>query len=480
MKIMHGILLILFVAQPAMAASFKLDAPGNKPFYQTIVPLEIYKQTHHSNLQDLTITNAAGEQVPYALVPYRELHQGAAQFVESKTVPFFPIKTGEINNPNELRIQLEKNADKTTLDISTNEANPNLGASPNNVFLIDLGAKHAPLFELSVDWQGSENTLNNIEVLSSNDLQSWTFAGSATLLNTISSDGADKQLQQLNALSNQKGIDQKVTFKPSILQHNIHLNQNWNQARYLQIRPAQLNDKNTISITKVRANYTTSQAVALKPLWQETSNIGRENIEKTGLVYIDYESFGHFPADRIIVKLPQKNTHTIASVWVRNASNEPWKRVANIALNNIAGSPPNLDEHMIEPMDARFWRLQFDQAGGGIGAENPTLSLGWLQPTIVWNARGQAPFSLAVGDNPSIVNTISIATMMPNYSAQTINNLPVAQLISTYQDAASPQAASTWVAPRDYKTWLLWGGLLLGVLLLAGMAYSLIKSENKK
>jgi uncharacterized protein YgiM (DUF1202 family) len=459
MKICTGLILILLTApllmtaQPAMAASYKLDVKDSKPFYQTNIPLEIYKQTHNSALNDLTITNAAGEQVPYALVPYRELHLGATKNVESKIVPFFPIKTSAMSNPNELRIQLEKNAGKTTVDISSSEAR----ASPNNAFLIDLGAKHPPLHELAVDWQGGENTLNNIEVLSSDDLKEWTFAGSATLLNT----------------------DQNVTSNHAISQHKIQLDNNWNQARYLQIRPAQPNDKGTITLTEVRANYATLQTVALKPLWQETSNIGRENIDKTGLVNIDFESFGHFPTDRLIVKLPQINTRTDATVWVRNATNEPWRRIANVELNSIAGANPDPDEHAIEPVDARFWRLQFDQSGGGIGADNPSLCLGWLQPTIVWNARGQAPFTLAVGENPSIVNTIPISTMIPNYTAQTINNLPVASLIIGNQEAPNMPAASTWVAPRDYKTWLLWGGLVLGVLLLAGMAYSLLKSERK-
>jgi Protein of unknown function (DUF3999) len=454
MKIIASSILILMTAQPATAASFKLDVKDSKPFYQTNIPLEIYKQTHNSALNDLTISNAAGEQVPYALVPYRELHLGATKNVESKIVPFFPIKISAMGNPNELRIQLEKNAGKTTVDISSSEAS----ASPNNAFLMDLGTQHAPLHELAVDWQGGENTLNNIEVLSSDDLKEWTFAGSATLLNT----------------------DQNVASNHSISQHTIRLDNNWSQARYLQIRPSQPNDKGTITLTEVRANYTTLQTVALKPLWQETSNIGRENIDKTGLVNIDFESFGHFPTDRLIVKLPQINTRTDATVWVRNATNEPWRRIANVELNSIVGAYPDPDEHAIEPVDARFWRLQFDQSGGGIGADNPSLSLGWLQPTIVWNARGQAPFTLAVGENPSIVNTIPISTMIPNYNAQTINNLPLANLIVGNQDAANTPAASTWVAPRDYKTWLLWGGLVLGVLLLAGMAYSLLKSERKK
>ena len=457
MKIIHGILFVLASAQPAMAASYKLDVKDNKPFYQTNVPLEIYKQTHNSALNDLTIRNAAGEQVPYALVPYQELHLGVTKHVDAKVLPFFPIKTSAISNPNELRIQLEKNADKTTLDISSSEAS----ASPNNVFLIDLGAKHPPLYELAVDWQGGQNTLNNIQVLSSDDLKNWIFAGDATLLNT----------------------DQSAKLNHTISQHTIQLDNNWNQARYLQIRPAQPNDKGTITLTEVRANYTISQSLAQKALWQATRNIARENVDKTGLVNIDFESFGHFPTDRFIIKLPQINTRTDASVWVRNATNKPWQRVANVELNSIVGAYTDLDEYRIQAVDARFWRLQFDQSVGGIGADNPSLSLGWLPPTIVWNARGQTPFTLTVGENPSIVNTIPITTMIPDYNAQVINNLPVVNLIITKevpQDAASAPAASTWVAPRDYRTWLLWGGLVLGVLLLAGMAYSLLKAENKK
>ena len=57
---------------------------------------------------------------------------------------------------------------------------------------------------------------------------------------------------------------------------------------------------------------------------------------------------------------------------------------------------------------------------------------------------------------------------------------PIATQSPSAQNAAAAQPASTWVAAPDYKTWLLWGGLVLGVLLLAGMAYSLIKSERKE
>lgn len=452
MKIMHGILLILLSAQLAMAASFKLDAPGNKPFYQTNVALEIYQQTHHSNLQDLTITNAAGEQVPYALVPYEQLHPETTSRKEMIALAFSPVKINALQSASNLQLALEKSAATTSINITTNEAKP----AASTVFLIDLGTKYPPINELLVDWQGGENALHNIQVQSSADLKNWIFAGDATLINTTSAN--------------------------SITQHAIKLNNNWNSAnnaRYLQIRPADANDTGVITITKVQARYDVLQMVEEIALWQAPQLIGREIEDKTGRINIDFESLGHYPANRLKVWLPQANTITYATIFARNASNVPWKQVSYRELRRHKESEPLSSISGISAIDARYWRLQFNQAEGGIGTENPALYLGWLAPTIVWNARGQAPFSLAVGENPSIVNTIPIATMIPNYNAQKINNLPVANLIIAKQDAANPQAASTWVAPRDYKTWLLWGGLLLGVLLLAGMAYSLIKSERK-
>ena len=457
MKIITSLIVILLTAHPAMAASYKLDIKDNKPFYQTNIPLDIYKQTHSSNLQDLTITNATGEQVPYALMPYEELHPETTNRKETINLQFAPIKINALQNSNNMQLALEKSAAATSINITTYDTKPS-DAKPatSTVFLIDLGTKYPPINELLVDWQGGENTLHNIQVLTSTDLKNWVFAGDATLVNSTSA----------NAIS----------------QHAIQLNNNWNSsnnARYLQIRPADANDTGTVTITQVQARYDILQTVEATALWQAPRFIARESDDKAGLINIDFESFGHYPASRLKVWLPQANTITYATIFVRNATNQPWKQVGYRELHRHKESEPFSSISNMLAIDARYWRLQFNQAQGGIGAETPALHLGWLAPTVVWNARGQAPFTLAVGENPNIVNTIPISSMLPKYDAQTINKLPAANLIITKQAAQDAQTASTWVAPHDYKTWLLWGGLALGVLLLAGMAYSLLKSERK-
>ena len=113
--------LLIALAMPASAASFKLDANGNDPFYQTKVSKEVYQYTHSSTLQDLTIQNASGEQVPYALIPYEDLHPQTLTHKDSKPLIVYPIKENALSNPNELRIHLQKNAANTSVDIVSSD-----------------------------------------------------------------------------------------------------------------------------------------------------------------------------------------------------------------------------------------------------------------------------------------------------------------------------------------------------------------------
>lgn len=453
--------LMVALALPATAASFKLEANGNEPFYQSIVSKEVYQQTHSNTLQDLTIHNASGEQVPYALIPYEDLHPQTTTLQDSQLLIVYPIKENALNNPNELRIHLQKNAGLTSLDIvsSDGDLNSNGDASkkPNSIYLLDAGKKHAPLETLSVDWQGVDGKLLTLEVLTSDDLQNWSHAGNAVLLKTA------------NANS-------------SIVQNTISLDYP-TEARYLQIRTTEPNST-PFNFTKVDVVYSKVQSIMPKLVLQEIQFLERSEDTKNGLVNIDFESAGHFPASYLQITLPQNNTTTNATIQIRNKTNEPWEYIATASVYRLMqqGKTFTSPDVVLSPTVARYWRLQFNQSSGGIGAENPSLTLGWLPSTVVWNARGQGPFTLQVGEKPSIVNNVSIASLIPDYKIEKIQALANSNLTLevSANNQATKQATNTWVAPIDYKRWLLWGGLLLGVLLLAGMAVSLLKTDTKE
>jgi hypothetical protein len=449
--------LMVALAIPANAASFKLDANGNDPFYQSNISKEVYQYTHSSTLQDLTIQNASGEQVPYALIPYEDLHPQTTTHKDSKPLIIFPIKENALSNPSELRIHLQKNAGNTSLDIVSSDGEADVSKVKNSIYLLDAGKKHAPLETISVDWQGVDGKLLTLEVLTSDDLQSWSHAGNAVLLKTA------------NANS-------------SIVQNTISLDSP-TEARYLQIRATEPNSS-SFNLTKANAEYSKVQSIAPQLVLQSIQFIARSEDPKKGLVNIDFESSGHFPASYLQIKLPQNNTITSTTIQVRNNTNEPWEYLTTASVYRLMqqGKTFTNPDVALSPTVARYWRLQFNQSSGGIGAENPSLSLGWLPSTVVWNARGQAPFTLHVGEKPSIVNNVSIASLIPDYKIEKILALVKSgiTLEVSANNTTTEQVANTWVAPIDYKRWLLWGGLFLGVLLLAGMAFSLLKTESKE
>ncbi len=449
--------LLIMLTPPTMAASFKLDANGNEPFYQSNISKEIYQYTRSSMLQDLTIQNASGEQVPYALIPYKDLHPQTTTQQDSKPLIIYPIKENVLSNPNELRIHLQKNAVNTSLDIVSSDDEADASKNTNSIYLLDAGKKHAPLETISVDWQGVDGKLLTLEVLTSDDLQNWSHAGNAVLLKTANSNS-------------------------SILQNTISLDSP-TEARYLQIRATEPNNT-SFKLTKANAEYSKVQSIAPKLVRQTIQLIGRSEDTKHGLVNIDFESAGHFPASYLQIKLPQNNTITNTTIQLRNNTNEPWEYLTTASVYRLMqqGKTFTSPDVVLSPTVARYWRLQFNQSSGGIGAENPTLSLGWLPSTVVWNARGQAPFTLQVGEKPSIVNNVPIASLIPDYKIEKVQTLAKSDLtleVST-NNSATEQASNTWTSPIDYKRWLLWGGLFLGVLLLAGMAFSLLKTDSKE
>lgn len=438
---------------PVTAAGFQFDAKGGEPFYQSELPLAVYQYTQRDDLQDITITNAAGEQVPYALLAYDQQYPQKAPSKTYQSLAIFPIQESRLESPDNLRLELQKSADKTTLNVVSDTAD----TRDRKVILVDAGINHAPLQFLSTDWTGRENQLLNLQILSSDDLKAWSAMGNATLLKTAQ----NGQTLTQNSIS----LDAPTT------------------AHYLQIRLASPEDHETLELTRVTAEYRSMQTTALPLLWQNIPFVKRDEKTSPGLVNLDFEAMGHYPASRIRISLPQENTVASVTVLVRNKTDASWKPLTSAMVFRLRqhGKPDTNSDITITPTAARYWRLQFSPSGGGIGVQNPGLSLGWLAPVLVWNARGPAPYTLHVGEASQVTNHIDISSLIPDFKPEQVQQLPKAVLLPPTGNTAGQQPPpNTWNRPVDYKRWLLWGGLFLGVLLLVGMAYSLLKSQSRK
>jgi hypothetical protein len=124
----------------------------------------------------------------------------------------------------------------------------------------------------------------------------------------------------------------------------------------------------------------------------------------------------------------------------------------------------------------RFWRILVNQQGGGIGSELLGVELGWVAQQAVFVARGSSPFSLAYGSRAVPPADFDIATLVPGYKPEQFKDLPQAQL----GPASKNPAVAAESQDINWRTTGLWAILILGVAILAVMAWRLMRQMGKE
>jgi hypothetical protein len=123
-------------------------------------------------------------------------------------------------------------------------------------------------------------------------------------------------------------------------------------------------------------------------------------------------------------------------------------------------------------------KLELDERGGGLGSSSPTLRFGLRAPQVVFLARGDGPFTLAIGNAAAKPADLPIATLIPDFTPQKMNSLGRAEADNTQVKLIpmSPDDASG----IDWKRVGLWSVLVLGVMLLGWMAFSTLRASPSK
>lgn len=432
---------IALLTSAAQAASFKLDANGAEPLYQTTLPKEVYQYSSSNHLQDLSIINANGESVPYALVPYENMFRQTKITETSKPLVIFPMQEETLKQAGVTNIQLNNHNSSTSINVLAEDSKP----VSKTYYLFDLGQQPPAFKKLTFDWEGQQGQLFSVDIMTSNDLKSWTKAGEAVLVKV--------------SANNEAIVQNSVIFDQLI------------KARYLQIRPHETTG--AFALTAVNLEFNVVQEVTQPILWQSISFL--ERTKRNTDMHVDFESSSRYPATYLTITLPQQNTITHATVLTRNHDDQPWQIVSSSALFrlNKQGTEVTNKEIHIPKTTARYWRLTFNQDQGGIGNDNPQLSLGWLPDVLVWNARGTNPFTLYVGEPNKEANRVAIMHLLKPYGVKKPQELPFSNLTLSSLN----QDDNTWDSPADVKRRWLWGGLFVGVLALAIMAYSLVKKN---
>jgi hypothetical protein len=173
--------------------------------------------------------------------------------------------------------------------------------------------------------------------------------------------------------------------------------------------------------------------------------------------------------------LPQPDTVAPAVVYSRTGLDAPWREVASAMLfrlhnGTVEQNNPSLE---LKPDSDRQWRVVVDTRNGGPGSGSLTVAAGWHPATLVFAARGTAPFTLVVGSAATTSAAVKRDALLADASSAVATARLGDMLLPGGQRAsAGASAASDPDAPRRYLPWV---ALVLAVGSLGMIAWRLAR-----
>lgn len=454
-----------------------ISVVGQGPFYRLNLPVTIYPTAAHVDLRDVRIRNASGN-----LVPHAWLHnEVVAPQIVSSVVGFYPIAVQANNVANELNdlsLEFKQNADGSLLNIRTKSARATLVKSDS---IIDVSQIKGSLLQARFEVDDNAEGLFPLSIEASDDLRHW---------HTISGD------EQIAVLKRQGAKIEKL---------NVDLF--GNRAKFLRLRwhdAAPAITIKSITIDSVQQNE------VLAPLQWSVAIKATSCAEN----YCDYLLPANTPLDSLRINLSEPNT--LASVTVsgqlppHSADVYQHRHHPLYVLRHKRQPPANATAAHVILAHTVSYRLT--QSNGEARSENlsmdggiythlrlqtpgPINILGQVAPSIevastprslIFLGRGSAPFSLSWGADEKQGNALALATLVPGYqpdkavSADAASvEIPLATVsVVTVPVKHAELSDKEKSAKSERKLWL-WAALAGGLLLLAGMAWSLFKGMGK-
>lgn len=415
-----------------------LTLSGEGPWYRVELPMAVYYAAEHGDLRDLRVFNGQGQAMAYALLPGQRESRDEEQ---EHGVRWFPLY-GDTEQGGVPRLRVQRNTDGTLIELSDEQ--PTQTQRQLRGWLLDASAIDAPLVRLNLNWSGGEEGFQRFTIEASDDLQHWRSWG-------------DGQVARLSFADER--IDQRQVELPG------------EPARYLRLlwrSPQQAPQLDVVTLRSRRQASSPAPLVWSEPLEAKADANG----------HYQWQLPQALPLERLRIDLDEPNT--LAPVWftARAREQEPWQALANGVFYRLPqdGREVRQDELALPGWPVRQLSLRVDARGGGLGSHAPRLQLAVRATQLVFLARGEPPYQLALGRAGAGSAALPITTLIPGYQSERLAVLPKAEVVL---DAAQPiEPAASAATSRNWQRWGLWALLLLGVAMLALMATSLLKKSS--
>ncbi|VXB00832.1 conserved exported hypothetical protein [Luteimonas sp. 9C] len=427
----------------AFVAQWPLALPSSDAgAYQVELDDAVYATTVSPVLRDLVVVNRDGRQVPALL----QSAPAPAALPTTQALAWFPLPASAARAGSDIAAISEVDPDGRLRRIQWQSAP---GDAPPAALLVDAGALEVPLQALVLDWGVADVAFERaMQVEGSEDLRAWQ---------PLPAGGRLLDLRRGEA----RLVERRIVFDGPV------------RTRYLRLTPGAGAGTMPAIVSITGESPAFAEAPALQ--WRALEPSVPADAEGGFVFRLD----ARLPVTHVDLGL-DGNATARWTLSVRETDDAPWRTVASdwlvyrVGADAASRTPPRALDTTLR---ARQWRLQPDAPSAGAA---PVLRLGYRPERLVFVAEGAAPFSLRAGSGRAVRVDAAVAPLLADLRARNGGRWQPALATLGARTELAGAVALDDTPPRDWGTWLLWGVLLLGVVLVGGFALSLLRAPKPR
>jgi hypothetical protein len=417
-----------------------LAAPGRAAFYELELPPFVYDALVAPDFSDIRVFNHLGDPVAHVLHRPEPPRRPASEEI---AIPFFPISLADRrSNAIPPELSLHVTGDSTHLSVRPGHPRPRGG----NIIL-DLSAwKHRP-DRLSLHWKpAAERFLAPVALEGSDDLRQWQNIETTAVLADLDYNGH------------------------RLLRRHIPLT--GPSYRYLRLSLDKA-PETVIEVTQVTGSLRGSAAQKGDRQWARV----------TGRPADGHPAAWHFtlpgrrPVDRVAVRLPAANAVARGGLQSRGSPQDPWRFRGRGLFYRLELDRAGLENPPMETARTadRHWRLVLETADASFQTHPPQLAVGWRPHRLLFIAREPGPFVLAYGSARVSAVSAPLKELLNMVQGRTSGGLVKTATAGKPYMLGGRDRLKPGFWPRSPRKTLLWAVMVVGVGMLALLAWRLVR-----
>lgn len=411
--------------------------------YRVVLDGEVYATTARADLRDIDVLDAHGKPVAAALFgPEQPTALPARRIV----VPWFPLPAPAQAAGEPLRLSAQFGENGRIVRVQAEAAAPAVDGD-GRAFLVDLSSIRDNTEAIEITWEPGTPREARYRVEASHDLQAWRTVDEAAALVELQRGG-------------ERLVRNEVPIPGGL--------------RYVRFVPLDASPALPIREVRVRLDTAYMRQAMHWPALQGT------RVQEQGRDYFVYQSDGRYPVSQVDL---ETGDYAVGE-WTlesRDAPDAPWRhRAGPWVAYRVGGEKQSASpEQPLQgaPVRDRYWRLH---ARGAAPSQAPVLKLGYRPDVMVFLAQGEPPYALVAGSATAQRAQAPMPALVDALRADRGDGWqPSPAYLAKPEVLAGDAALVAPAPPRDWKSWLLWGLLVAGALLVAGFAFSLMRQPAK-